>query len=218
MLSKLGKLNPRWLLRRGRWVVPVLVVLALVGFIHGLRAGLLAPAPPAGRPAPPATGPAPPPAVPPAPVVTPTGPESPAPAVPTPVDPSTLAWPLRGPRLRAFGWTYSPTFADWRFHPGVDIGGAVGEPVRAALAGTVLAVERSDWHGITVLMEHGSNLRTRYGHLGRVMVRPGDQVASGTVIAELGQPGAGAAADGGARLFFKVYLDGAAVDPARFLR
>ena len=145
-------------------------------------------------------------------------PEAPAAAAPRPVDPSTLTWPLRGPLLRKFGWTYSPTFADWRFHPGVDIGGAVGDAVRAALAGTVLAVKRSDWHATIVLLEHGPNLRTRYGHLGRVMVSPGDQVASGTIIAQLGQPGAGATGDGGARLFFKVYLDKAAVDPARLLR
>ncbi|MEW6522487.1 MAG: M23 family metallopeptidase [Bacillota bacterium] len=210
----------------GLLVIVALIGLSVYGFVNGLRAGQ-----DPGHPEEPE-----------APVTTPVQPEAPAtphlqltpeptgepgyepapepevePAA-GPVDPAGMVWPLLGTVVRGFGWTYSPTFADWRFHPGIDIGGSLGQPVRSALPGRVVAVERSDWHATVVVLEHGRNLRTVYGNLGGVGVSPGDVVDGGAVIAQLGQPGAGEVGDGGPRLHFEVYLDGEAADPLRFLK
>lgn len=64
-----------------------------------------------------------------------------------------------------------------------------------------------------VEIDHGHGLTTRFGHLARIGVRPGQRVAAGDVIGSVGSTGRST----GAHLHYETRIDGAPVDPQRFL-
>ncbi len=130
--------------------------------------------------------------------------------------PQRLLWPISGRLIRAFGWQYSGTFRDWRWHPGVDIAAPVGTPVRCAAAGRTVAVGTSWEMGLWLKVEHGGGLETVYAHLGSVRVGVGDRVAAGDQVGTVGEPGPGECADG-PHLHFEVLIDGKAVDPMAWM-
>ncbi len=130
-----------------------------------------------------------------------------------------LAWPLLGGDvITTFGWNYSQTFADWRYHSGTDIKGNPNQAVRAARDGTVLQSGECEWFGRMVLIQHEAGLMTFYGHLGDILVSPGQQVAGEEVIAQLGAVGPAEAAEDEDFLHFEVLVQGESVDPMMFLR
>lgn len=143
-------------------------------------------------------------------------PETPA-TPPQPVAPSRLAWPIRGQQLTAFGIVYSTTLNDWRSHDGVDLAVASGGPILAAADGTVVSVEATGPTGLTVVVDHGGGLTTAYGALLISGVEPGERL---TVGAEVGKAGNSALTEVAlpAHLHFEVRLNGAAIDPAGYLR
>lgn len=80
-------------------------------------------------------------------------------------------------------------------HNGVDFPAKVGTPVRAAASGKVVGV--SDWGangGKAIVIEHAPGLKTRYLHLDRQLVRVGDPVSAGQLIAYSGATGIAASA------------------------
>jgi murein DD-endopeptidase MepM/ murein hydrolase activator NlpD len=74
-------------------------------------------------------------------------------------------------------------------HPGVDVAGAAGAPVRAANRGVVAMVRDLFYGGISVYVYHGAGLVTAYNHLSRATVAVGDTVARGAVIGRVGATG-----------------------------
>lgn len=132
-------------------------------------------------------------------------PASASPAVPLPP----------GSRITSpFGWRRDPIGGEDRLHRGVDIRAAHGDPVPVVADGAVLVAGTQGGYGLTVVVEHGSGIRTRYAHLSELRVSPGDTVRRGQ---EVGRAGATGRATG-AHLHFEV-LDGArAVDPVRAAR
>jgi murein DD-endopeptidase MepM/ murein hydrolase activator NlpD len=74
-------------------------------------------------------------------------------------------------------------------HPGVDVAGATGAPVRAANRGVVALVADFFYGGVSVYVYHGAGLTTAYHHLSRAAVAPGDTVARGAVIGRVGATG-----------------------------
>jgi murein DD-endopeptidase MepM/ murein hydrolase activator NlpD len=74
-------------------------------------------------------------------------------------------------------------------HPGVDVAGATGAPVRAANRGVVALVGDLFYGGISVYVYHGAGLTTAYNHLSRATVAVGDTVARGQVIGRVGATG-----------------------------
>lgn len=95
------------------------------------------------------------------------------------------ARPHLGPVQRPFGWGLSPTYKDYRLHPGVDFEGAAGSRVTAALSGRVISAGAAD-EGLTVLIDHGSGKKTLYAGLGEILVRPGERVTRGQPIGRVG--------------------------------
>ncbi|PJA31925.1 MAG: hypothetical protein CO187_06770 [Zetaproteobacteria bacterium CG_4_9_14_3_um_filter_53_7] len=119
-----------------------------------------------------------------------------------------LLWPVRGKVSSRFGRRGS------RMHDGIDISGKEGTPVHAAASGVVVYSDhRLSGYGNLVIIRHGNNLFTAYGHNQRNLVKKGQQVNSGDVIARVGQTGRAS----GPHLHFEVRQGSVAVDPLAYL-
>jgi murein DD-endopeptidase MepM/ murein hydrolase activator NlpD len=94
-------------------------------------------------------------------------------------------------------------------HPGVDIAVPVGTPVRAAGGGTVALAGVNDDYGMFVRVRHPEGYETMYGHASRLLVRDGDQVDAGQVIALSGSTGRSTAP----HLHFEIRRGGRSIDP-----
>ncbi len=111
---------------------------------------------------------------------------------------------------------YHATTQDWRVHNGVDLAAEVGQPVKAARAGTVSAVYEDDFYGMTVVIDHG-DYTAHYCNLAlNPAVAAGDSVSAGMVIGMVGNTALLESASA-SHLHFSVYRDGEPVDPASFL-
>lgn len=125
--------------------------------------------------------------------------------------PSTA--PVDGPVGSGFGFRHDPLSGRAALHTGLDFSAETGTPVAAAAGGVVASV---DWHvqyGQLVEIDHGNGLLTRYAHLSKSMVKPGDIVRRGQVIAKVGSTGRST----GAHLHFEVLLQGVPQNPVKFL-
>ena len=121
--------------------------------------------------------------------------------------------PVDGPVGSSFGFRYDPFNGRQALHTGLDFPAPVGTPIQAAAGGVVLAIERHADYGNLLTLDHGNGLVTRYAHLSRVLVEPGDIVRRRQPIAEVGSTGRST----GPHLHFEVLLAGVPQNPARFL-
>jgi murein DD-endopeptidase MepM/ murein hydrolase activator NlpD len=118
-----------------------------------------------------------------------------------------LIWPVNGPVTSPFGWRWG------RMHQGIDIGVGYGTPIRAAASGTIIYCGWESGYGNLVVIDHGGNLATAYGHQSSIAVACGQQVNQGDVIGYVGCTGHCT----GPHLHFEVRINGAPVDPLGYL-
>jgi Rod binding domain-containing protein len=111
----------------------------------------------------------------------------------------------------AFGWRPDPFTGEGRFHKGVDVRAAYGQQIPAVANGTVVSAGAAGGYGLSVVIGHGSGIRTRYAHLSEVSVKAGDVVERGQDIGRVGQSGRST----GPHLHFEVLADGRPVDPVQ---
>jgi murein DD-endopeptidase MepM/ murein hydrolase activator NlpD len=116
-------------------------------------------------------------------------------------------WPVSGPVTSPFGWRWG------RMHQGIDIGVPYGTPIHAAAAGTVIYCGWEEGYGNFVVIDHGGNLATAYGHQSQIAVACGQHVNQGDVIGYVGCTGHCF----GPHLHFEVRVDGNPVDPLGYL-
>lgn len=134
-------------------------------------------------------------------------------------DPASLPskesfYPVAGAYISSgFGWRKDPFNKQTRFHKGVDFAAKAGTPIVAVLDGTVLRATYMNGYGYTVDLDHGDGLMTRYAHNRKNLVKEGDSVKRGDVIAELGSTGRST----GPHLHFEVRLQDEVTDPLVFL-
>jgi murein DD-endopeptidase MepM/ murein hydrolase activator NlpD len=118
--------------------------------------------------------------------------------------------PLRGQFESGFGYRWG------KLHAGVDIAVLGDARVRAALSGVVSQVGwlPNYWgYGLMVKVRHGDGLTTMYAHLARALVRRGETVEAGQLLAHAGCTGSCT----GQHLHFEVHRRGKPVDPQRYL-
>ena len=131
------------------------------------------------------------------------------------VDELTEALRVRGYSVEAL--SYDVTMADWRTHDGVDILAQQGEVVVAAGDGEVVSVTQDDLYGTTVVIDHGSGIKTQYSNLADTpTVSPGDKVKGGDVIGSVGKT-AICEIGQGSHMHFAMSRDGASVDPTTYI-
>jgi len=118
-----------------------------------------------------------------------------------------LIWPVNGPITSPFG----PRWGS--FHQGVDIGVPMGTPIAAAAAGTVIYCGWESGYGNLVVIDHGGNLATAYGHQSSIAVSCGQHVEQGQTIGYVGCTGHCF----GPHLHFEVRIGGSPVDPLGYL-
>lgn len=101
-----------------------------------------------------------------------------------------LGQPVPGGELsKPFGWQYNQLRNTPDFHNGVDLDVAAGQPVIAARDGVVVAAGQEGLLGLAVLIDHGSGLKTGYGHMSQLKAAKGDCVRAGQEIAISGCTG-----------------------------
>ncbi len=141
------------------------------------------------------------------------------PAVPKIVEigtkvPPTYIKPISGGRISSpFGRRKAPKKGASTYHKGIDWATPVGTAVVASSGGVV---ERAGWgsgYGYVVYINHADGRQTRYGHLSKILVKPGERVSQGQKIALSGNTGRST----GPHIHFEMLIGGAAVNPLNYL-
>lgn len=98
-------------------------------------------------------------------------------------------------------------------HEGIDISAALGTPILAAAKGTVTFAGWKSGLGYTVEIDHGYGYLTRYGHASKILVRRGQRVTRGQVIANVGSTGLSTSP----HLHYEVRVGGQAMNPLNYI-
>lgn len=127
-----------------------------------------------------------------------------------------MNWPVPGhSRVSSpYGYRIHPILGTKKKHTGIDIPAPTGSNVVAASGGTVI---KSGWfssYGNTVMIDHGGGIVTLYAHNSSTVVRVGQTVSAGTVIAKIGSTGNST----GPHSHFEVRKNGSDVNPLPWVR
>ena len=100
------------------------------------------------------------------------------------------------------------------YHPGVDLGAKIGEPIYPIAKGTVEISEFSKFgYGNSIVITHANGLKSLYAHLSRIDVRPGDEVNPTNPIGLVGSTGRST----GPHLHLEVSQDEKRLNPLQYL-
>jgi murein DD-endopeptidase MepM/ murein hydrolase activator NlpD len=122
-------------------------------------------------------------------------------------------WPAHGWLTGTFGGRPDPFTGEPDYHQGLDISTDKGNPVYATADGTVESAARAGQYGNLIVLEHDFSLSTRYGHLSRFNVRPGQRVKRGDIIGYVGSTGRST----GAHLHYEILANGRRINPLQLL-
>jgi murein DD-endopeptidase MepM/ murein hydrolase activator NlpD len=112
-----------------------------------------------------------------------------------------------------YGYRLDPITGRSSFHTGVDIIAAPGPPVMAAAGGVVSTSAFLAEYGLVVEIDHDNGLTSRYAHLSKSMVKVGEVVMKGQLVAQVGNSGRTT----GPHLHFEVREKGIPLNPNKFL-
>jgi murein DD-endopeptidase MepM/ murein hydrolase activator NlpD len=122
-------------------------------------------------------------------------------------------WPVRGPVNSEFGTRLSPWTQTPELHAGMDIRAERGTPVQAPAAGSVSLAGPHAEYGLTVMIDHGNDIRSVYGHLSKIEVQPGVTVTRGDMIGLVGSTGRST----GPHLHYELRVNNRPINPRAFL-
>ena len=123
-------------------------------------------------------------------------------------------WPLRGRLTDGFGDRRNPfRRRSSEFHPGQDIAALWGTPVSVTADGTVVFAGSKKGYGRMVIVDHGNNISTRYGHLSRIDTTVGALISRGEQIGLVGSTGRST----GPHLHYEVRVGQVPVNPLVYL-
>ena len=122
--------------------------------------------------------------------------------------------PAEGRISSGFGMREHPLFHVKKLHTGVDISLSRGTPLHATADGVISFADRSAGSGNIVVIEHGHGYSTVYAHNTQNLVRSGQTVKRGEIVAYSGSTGFST----GPHVHYEVWVDGKSVNPAPFLK
>ena len=122
-------------------------------------------------------------------------------------------WPAHGWLTGTFGTRSDPFTGERGYHQGLDISTDKGQPVFATADGVVESASYSGDYGNLVVLKHGFDLTTRYGHLSAFAVKPGQSVKRGAVIGYVGSTGRST----GAHVHYEILANGKLINPLQLL-
>ncbi|MEN9910666.1 MAG: hypothetical protein RLZZ441_234 [Actinomycetota bacterium] len=131
---------------------------------------------------------------------------------------SSKGWarPAAGYISSGFGWRVHPIYHSVMFHSGTDLAAGCGVPIYAARGGQIIYAAPLGTYGNFILISHGGGISTGYAHIanGKTFVKIGEQVSTGTHIADVGSTGGST----GCHLHFEVRENGKATDAVPYMR
>jgi len=123
-------------------------------------------------------------------------------------------WPVKGWITCGFGSRIDPFTGALSFHQGVDIANDLGAPVKATADGVVQYADfERGGYGNLIAINHGNGYITRYGHLQKFVVSPGQHIKKNQIIGFLGNSGKSTSP----HLHYEVILNGVAINPVKYL-
>ncbi|MCP5045581.1 MAG: M23 family metallopeptidase, partial [bacterium] len=129
----------------------------------------------------------------------------------TPVQESSqrMVQPVESEVSSDFGWRKDPIDGKTRFHNGIDFQVPPNTPVKSFMAGEVISSGWEKGYGYMVEIQHPNGFITRYGHNSKLLVKKGDNVEAGELIARSGSTGRST----GPHLHFEIRKGKFAVNP-----
>ena len=112
-----------------------------------------------------------------------------------------------------FGYRKSPFTGRREFHKGLDIASRKGTPILATADGVVTFAGKKGLLGMTIVIDHGHGMKTRYGHNHKLLKKRGDKVKRWEPIALMGSTGRST----GPHTHYEVHLNGIPVNPEKYI-
>lgn len=128
-------------------------------------------------------------------------------ALPKKAPKGTFILPFRGMISSRYG------YRSRGFHTGLDLAGPTGSSIVAADGGKVTLARWNGSYGYCVIIDHGNGFQTLYAHCSRLLVKQGQKVGQGEVIARVGSTGNST----GPHLHFEVRINGKTVNPSSYI-
>lgn len=124
-----------------------------------------------------------------------------------------FGWPVAGTISSPYGMRNHPVYGEVKFHTGVDLSVPPGSEVKATADGIVVFAGWTENSGFVVAVEHGYGFRTAYAHNQKALVRVGQRIVRGEVIAMSGSTGVST----GPHVHYEIWRNGRPTDPAGYL-
>ncbi len=122
-------------------------------------------------------------------------------------------WPVHGWVTSGFGFRTNPFTGLTQMHAGIDIANRIETPIIAPSDGIVSDTGKDSAYGNFIVISHGFGINSRFLHLSKILVRPGQRVRRGDKIAEVGTTGKST----GPHLHYEVRVNGIPVNPLRYI-
>lgn len=125
-----------------------------------------------------------------------------------------IGLPVDGQVSSNFGRRYNPfTGGGGEHHNGLDIRGAYGTIVKSTADGVVIFAGYKGDFGNLIIIDHGKNYETLYGHLSQILVKKGQEIKANTYIGKVGSTGRST----GPHLHYEIHKNGKIINPKNFL-
>lgn len=118
--------------------------------------------------------------------------------------------PLKGTVTSEYGARIHPIKGNLSFHSGIDIAANKGEPISAAFDGVVTEAEYDEWNGYHLKIQHDNGVMTVYCHCDELLVKKGENISAGEIVAKVGSTGSST----GPHLHFELRINDVCYDPA----
>ncbi|WP_352400240.1 M23 family metallopeptidase [Anaerotignum sp.] len=121
--------------------------------------------------------------------------------------------PAEGMVTSSCGVRENPVLNKIEFHNGIDIAVVVGTEVAAVRSGVVRVVRTSETFGKVLEYETEDGYKVMYAHLSDVLVKPGEKIKQGEIVAKSGNTGLST----GPHLHYSLWKDGKLIDPLSYV-